>query len=168
MEASIELYRICPNYIALYIGDLSLVTIDIIEALQYYIVQSGFPDATPSGPWQDITMDFIEMPESLGYNYILVIVDRFSKEVVFVPCTKEETAYSTTELFRDHVWCQHGLPSTVVSDCGLVFASNFLGELYKLLGIKGKMSTTFHPQTNGQTERLNHEINQYLRIYIND
>ncbi|KIM52327.1 hypothetical protein SCLCIDRAFT_58867, partial [Scleroderma citrinum Foug A] len=97
-------------------------------------------------PWQDVTMDLTEMPESLGYNYILVVVDRFSKEVVFVPCTKEETAYSTAELFRDHVWCQHGLPSTVISDRGSVFASNFLGELYKLLGIKRKMSTAFHPQ----------------------
>ena len=85
-----------------------------------------------------------------------------------MPCTKEETAYSTTELFRDHVWCQHELPSTVVSDCGSVFASNFLGELYKLLGIKRKMSTAFHPQTDGQTEQLNREINQYLRTYIND
>ena len=113
-------------------------------------------------------MDFTEMLESLGYNYILVVVDRFSKEVIFVPCTKEETAYSTAELFRDHVWCQHGLLSTVVSDHGSVFVSNFLGELYKLLGIKRKMSTAFHPQTDGQTEWLNHEINQYLRTYVND
>ncbi|KIM65673.1 hypothetical protein SCLCIDRAFT_112238 [Scleroderma citrinum Foug A] len=129
---------------------------------------SLIPLPTPSGPWQDVTMDFTEMPESLGYNYILVVVDRFSKEVVFVLCTKEDTAYSTAELFRDHVWCQHGLPSTVVSDHGSVFASNFLGELYKLLGIKRKMSTAFHPQTNGQMERLNREINQYLRTYVND
>ena len=97
-----------------------------------------------------------------------MVVDRFSKEVVFVLCTKEETAYSTAELFRDHVWCQHGLPSTVVSDHGSVFASNFLGELYKLLGVKRKMSTAFHPQTDGQMERLNREINQYLRTYISD
>ena len=108
------------------------------------------------------------MPESLSYNYILVVVDQFSKEVVFVPCTKEETAYSTAELFRDHVWCQHGLPSTVISDCRSVFVSNFLGELYKLLGIKRKMSTAFHPQTDRQTKRLNCEINQYLRTYVND
>ena len=85
-----------------------------------------------------------------------------------MPCTKEETAYSTAELFRDHVWCQHGLPTTVVSDRGSVFASNFLGELYKLLGIKRKMSTAFHPQTDGQMERLNRKINQYLRTYVND
>jgi len=110
------------------------------------------PLPTPNGPWLDVTMDFTEMPESLGYNYILVVVDRFSKEVVFVPCTKEETALSTAKLFRDHVWCQHGLPSSVVSDCGSVFASNFLGELYRLLGVKRKMSTAFHPQTDGQTE----------------
>jgi len=107
------------------------------------------PLPTPSGPWLDITMDFTEMPESLGYNYILVVVDRFSKEVIFVPCTKEESALSTAELFGDHVWCQHGLLSSVMSDHGLVFASNFLGELYRLLGIKRKMSTAFHPQTNG-------------------
>ena len=126
------------------------------------------PLPTPSGPWQDVTMDITKMPESLGYNYILVVIDCFSKEVVFVPCTKEETAYSTTELFRDHVWCQHGLPSTVVSDRGSVFASNFLGELYKLLDVKRKMSTAFHPQTDGQTEWLNWEINQYLRTYVSD
>jgi len=120
------------------------------------------PLTTPGGPWLDVTMDFTKMPESLGYNYILVVVDQFSKEVVFVPCTKEETVLSTAELFRDHVWCQHGLPSSVIPNHGSVFASNFLGELYRLLGVKCKMSTVFHPQTDGQTERLNREINQYL------
>ena len=126
------------------------------------------PLPTPSGPWLDITMDFTKMPESLGYNYILVVVDWFSKEVVFVPCTKEETALSTAELFRNHVLCQHGLPSSVVSNHGSVFASNFLGELYRLLGIKRKMSMAFYPQTDGQTEQLNCKINQYLRTYVND
>ena len=126
------------------------------------------PLPTPQGPWQDITVDFTEMPVSLGYNNILVVVDRFSKEAVFIPCTKEENALTTAELFRDHVWCQHGLPSSVVSDCGSIFASHFMGELYKILEIKRKMSTAFHPQTDGQTERLNREINTYLRIYVSD
>ena len=110
------------------------------------------PLPTPKGPWQDITVDFTEMPESLGYNNILVVVDRFSKEAVFIPCTKEENALTTAELFRDHIWCQHGLPSSVVSDRGSIFASHFMGELYKILEIKRKMSTAFHPQTDGQTE----------------
>ena len=74
----------------------------------------------------------------------------------------------TAELFRDHVWCQHGLPSSVISDCGSIFASHFMGELYKILEIKRKMSTAFHPQTDGQTERLNREINSYLCIYVSD
>ena len=68
------------------------------------------PLPTPQGPWQDIMVDFTKMPASLGYNNILVVVDRFSKEAVFIPCTKEENALTTAELFRDHVWCQHGLP----------------------------------------------------------
>jgi len=89
------------------------------------------PLPTPAGPWLDITMDFTKMLESLSYNYILVVVDCFSKEVVFVSCTKEETVLSTTELFRDHVWCQHGLPSSVISNHGSVFASNFLVENIK-------------------------------------
>ena len=126
------------------------------------------PLPTPKRPWQDITVDFTEMPESLGYNNILVVVDRFSKEVVFIPCTKEENTLTTAELFRDHIWCQHGLPSSVVFDCGLIFASHFMGKLYKILEIKRKMSTAFHPQTDGQTERLNREINTYLCIYVSD
>jgi len=129
---------------------------------------SLLPLPVPEGPWLDVTMDFTEMLEYLGYNNILVVVDQFSKEVVFVPCTKEETTFSTTKLFRDHVLSKHGLLTTVVSDRGSVFASNFLGELYKLLGVKHKMSTAFHPQTDGQTEWLNHEINQYLQTYVNN
>ena len=115
---------------------------------------SLLPLPMPSGPWLDVTMDFTKMPESLGYNYILVAVDWFSKEVVFVPCTKEETTLSTAELFRDHVWCQHGLPSTIVSDRGSVFTSNFLGELYRLLSVKCKMDVHCLPPTNGWTNRM--------------
>src|SRR5207245_3293296 len=61
---------------------------------------SLLPLPTPEGPWRDVMMDFTEMPESLGYDYILVVVDRFSKEAGFVPCTKEEMALSIPELFR--------------------------------------------------------------------
>ena len=76
------------------------------------------PLPTPQGPWQDITVDFTKMPEFLGYNNILVVVDQFSKEAIFIPCTKEENALTTAELFGDHIWCQHSLPSLVVSSCG--------------------------------------------------
>ena len=126
------------------------------------------PLPTPQSPWQDITVDFTEMPESLRYNNILVVIDQFSKEAIFIPCTKEENTLTTAELFRDHIWCQHGLPSSVVSNRGSIFASHFMGELYKILEIKRKMSTAFHPQTDGQTEWLNHEINTYLCIYVSN
>ena len=91
----------------------------------------------PQGPWQDITVDFTEMPESLGYNNILVVVDQFSKEAIFIPCTKEENALTTAELFRDHVWCQHGLPSSVVSDHGSIFASHFMGDEKGMYSVGG-------------------------------
>ena len=126
------------------------------------------PLPTPQGPWQDITIDFTKMPESLGYNNILVVIDQFSKEAVFIPCTKGENTLMTAKLFRDHVWCQHGLLSSVISNRGSIFTSHFMGELNKILEIKRKMSTVFHPQTDGQTERLNREINTYLCIYVSD
>ena len=126
------------------------------------------PLPTLKGPWQDITVDFTKMPESLSYNNILVVVDQFSKEAVFIPCTKEENTLTTAKLFRDHVWCQHGLSSSVISDHGSIFVSHFMGKLYKILEIKRKMSTAFHPQTDGQTEQLTHKINTYLCIYIPD
>ena len=74
---------------------------------------------TPSSPWQDVTMDFTEMLEFLSYNYILVVVDWFPKEVVFVLCTKEETAYSTAELFRD---LSESVPPTKAEESGRAYA----------------------------------------------
>jgi hypothetical protein len=69
-------------------------------------------------------------------------------------------------LYRDHVWKLHGLPRTVISDCGPQFAAAFMKELNKLLGIQTKLSTTYHPQTDGQTEWMNQEIEQYLRMFV--
>ena len=71
------------------------------------------------------------------------------------------------QLFRDNVWKYYELPKIVISDRGPQFASNFTKELNKILGIHTKLSTAFHPQTNGQTERANQEIEQYLRTFVN-
>ena len=90
----------------------------------------------PQGPWQDISIDFVDLLKLGDYDCVMTVVDRFSKEVVFVPCTRAESLLSTTELFRDHVWAQHGLPTTIVSDRGAQFTLQFMGELYKILGIK--------------------------------
>ena len=69
-------------------------------------------------------------------------------------------------MFRDNVWKLHGLPKNIISDRGPQFTAGLMKELNKMLGIKSKLSTAFHPQTNRQTERINQELEQYLRIFI--
>src|SRR5258705_13003198 len=84
-----------------------------------------------------------------------------------MPTTPTVTAEGVARLFRDHVWKLHGLPEKVLSDRGPQFASRVMRELNRLLGIKTATSTAFHPQTDGQTERINQEIEQYLRLFVN-
>jgi transposase InsO family protein len=124
------------------------------------------PLEVPQGPWQDISADFTtDLPLSNGFDSILVVVDRFSKETVFIPCNKTETTLSTAKLFLNHVWKNHGLPTSIVSDRGPQFASAVMQEVCKRLGINSKLSTAFHPQTDGQTERMNRDLQQYLRLF---
>jgi len=118
-------------------------------------------------PWTDISVDFITgLPEVQGYDAILVMCDRFTKQVHIIPTTKETNSLGLACIYRDHVWKLHGLPNTVISDCGPQFASGFMKELNKILGIDTKLSTAYHPQTDGQMERLNKELEQYLRMFV--
>ena len=127
------------------------------------------PNEIPTKPWKIISIDMISpLPESKGNNVILVIVDRFSKKIEGIPTTTELTSKGVAELFRDHVFKQHGLPQKVISDQGPQFVSHFMADLLALLGIKHNRSTAYHPQTDGQTERINQELEQYLRIFINE
>jgi hypothetical protein len=98
---------------------------------------------------------------------IHVVIDRLSKMIVLTPTTQGITAAESAKIFRDHIFKQFGLPLTIVSDRGTQFVSNFTKELHKLLDIKGKPSTAYHPQTDGQTERANAGIEQYLRLFCN-
>ena len=108
------------------------------------------PLPIPSGPWVDVSTDFTtDLPISNGYDSILVVIDRFSKEARFVACNKEITALETARLYLDHVWRFHGLPTTIVSDRGPQFAAKVMKKLCRLLGITPKLSTAFHPQTDG-------------------
>ena len=111
---------------------------------------------TPPGPWKEISADFImDLPESEGFDSILVVVDRFSKEVEFIPCTKSVSALDTTKLYLRHVWKHHGLPTGIVSDRGPQFASQVMKDICKRLEIQPRLSTAYHPQTDRQTERIN-------------
>jgi len=85
----------------------------------------------------------------------------------FVPMTEKTLAEGLARLFRDHVWKLHGLPENIILDRGAQFVANLMRELNQILGIETKLSTTFHPQTDGQTERTNQELEQYLRMFIN-
>jgi len=111
---------------------------------------------TPHGPWQDITMDFIErLPKSEGRDTIMVIVDRFTKYGHFITLAHPFTAQDVAKFFLDHIYKSHGLPATILIDRDKVFTSLFWKELFKHLGVKLLLSTTYHPQTDGQTERVN-------------
>jgi transposase InsO family protein len=113
-------------------------------------------------------MDFITgLPESGGHNAILGVVDRLTKMSHFIPCRDTCTAEDVALMFRVYIWKLHGLPESIVSDRGSVFVSELWRTLCKELGINSKLSTAFHPETDGQTEHTNAILEQYLRAYIN-
>lgn len=126
------------------------------------------PNPVPDRNWQYISVDMItHLPESQGHNSILVVVDMKSKDYIAVPCSDELSSEGWANLFVKHVYAQHGLPERIWSDRGSIFVSSFIKDLYRILGIKGNPSTAYHPQTDGQTERMNQEVESYLRIFIN-
>jgi hypothetical protein len=126
------------------------------------------PNTIPERRWQVVTTDMIPgLPESHGFNAIWVVVDRLSKRIHVAPTTTEVDSVGLARLFRDHVWRHHGLPDQIISDRGAQFVSSFTRELNRMLGIRTSLSTAFHPQTDGQTERVNQEIEQYLRVFVN-
>ena len=118
-------------------------------------------------PFQQIMMDFItDLPTSDGFDSILVMVDQgLSKGVILIPCNKTVTALQTANLLIREVFKRFGLPNKIISDRGPQFAAAAFQEIMKALKIKHSMSTAFHPQTDGQTERLNQELEVYLRIF---
>ena len=89
---------------------------------------------------------------------ILVVVDRLTKMVYFIPITERTSAEGLTRLFRDNVWKLHGLPKSIISDRGPQFVAGLIRKFNRMLGIKSKMSTAFHPQTDRQIERVNQEL----------
>ncbi len=126
------------------------------------------PNAVPDGPWTHISVDMVTgLPTSNGCDALLVIVDRFSKAIIPVACNVELSAEGWARILRDHVYAKHGMPRVVISDRGPQFVSRFMKELYRLLDVTPNASTAFHPQTDGQTERVNQEIEKYLRIFVN-
>jgi len=113
-------------------------------------------------------VDFVvELPLSSGHDTVMTVVDSVSKQAHFIPMHMTVTAEGAARLFLYQVWKLHGLLKCVVSDRGPQFVARFTRELYRLLEIKLASSTAWHPQTDGQTEHVNQELDQYLRLFVN-
>ncbi|UTT88940.1 hypothetical protein NDA17_004338 [Ustilago hordei] len=131
------------------------------------------PLATPDRPWGSISLDFIEgLPPSKKYDpktydSILVIVDRLTKFAILAPTHKTVTAKQTAVLLYGHMVRLFGYPDHMVSDRGRQFISGAWKAFAEQMGVKHSLSTAYHPQTDGQTERVNQVIEQYLRMYCN-
>ena len=118
-------------------------------------------------PWSHISLDFVTgLPPSDGNTTILTVVDRFSKSAHFIPLPKLPSAKETAELMLQHVFRLHGLPNDIVSDRGPQFTSRFWREFCSLLGATVSLSSGFHPQSNGQSERMNQEMETALRCVV--
>ena len=109
----------------------------------------------------------MELPESNGRDSIMVVVDSVTKRSHFVSTVTTLSSVGAAQLYIWHIWKHHGLPWRVVSDRGLQFVAEFTKEIYWLLWIKLAATTAYHPQGNGQTERINQELEQFLRLFIN-
>ena len=107
------------------------------------------------------------LPKSNGMDAIVVIVDRFTKMIRLKVATTSISSEGIAKIYRDEIWKIHGVPKTILSDRGPQFASKFMEDLTKVLGTKRKLSTAYHPQTDGQTERINQEIGTFLQHYVN-
>jgi len=113
-------------------------------------------------------MDFIEkLPFSSSFDTILVIVDRLSKQAIFIPTHNTITSAELARLFVTHVFSKYGVPSHVTSDCGSEFVSHFFHSLGTALDMRLHFTSGYHPEANGQAERTNQTLEQYLRVYCN-
>lgn len=125
------------------------------------------PLPVPHRPWEDLSLDFImSLPPYKGHTVILVVVGRFSKGIHpgMLPAT--HTVHMVASLFLNIIVKLHGIARSLVSDRDPLFVNHFWHKLFRLSGILLRMSSTYHPQTDGQTEVLNRVIEQYLRAFV--
>jgi hypothetical protein len=126
------------------------------------------PLEIPKRPWQSISRDLVTgLPESNGHDAIWVVEDRLTKMAHYIPCNETTDTRQFAHMFITHVFRLHGLPLDITSDRGSLFTAKFWKELARELSIDRRLSTAYHPQTDGQTERVNATMEQYLRAYCN-
>jgi len=127
------------------------------------------PLPIPENHWDTVSVDFIsELPKLHGYDAIMVVVYSTGKHGHFIPTHTMVTALGSAQLYLQYVWKLHRLLLSVLLDHGPQFMLQFMHELYCLLGIKVTAYTVYHPQTDGQTECVNQELEQYLHVFVNE
>jgi transposase InsO family protein len=130
------------------------------------------PLPVASTAWRHFSLDFVtdlplsKDPQGNEYDSILVLVDRFTKYVRYLPVSKAITAQGIADLLLKQCFLKQGPPDTLLSDRGSVFTSQFWSDICYHLKVNHRLSTAFHPQTDGQTERMNQELETFLRIYM--
>jgi hypothetical protein len=121
------------------------------------------PLPIPKKPWSSISMDFIiDLPSFKAFDSIFVVVDRLMKMVHFMPFNKTATCEETARLFMDNIYKYHGLLDDIISNRGSQFTSKLWQSLFRILKIKIKLSSIYHLQTDGQTEKVNQVLEQCL------
>lgn len=125
------------------------------------------PLPIPDRPWSTIGIDFIvKLPNSGGFDSVMVVVDHYSKYCHFIKAKETWSSLDLANAFVDQIFRLHGLPDKIVSDRGSVFMSSFWKSVTRLLCMNSAPSTAFHPQTDGQVERLNAVLEDYLRHFV--
>jgi hypothetical protein len=126
------------------------------------------PNNIPTKLWEIITMDLLmDLPKSEGYNSILVVVDHFSKMTCLIQTNKTLDAVGLVRPCWEQVWKDFSLPCVIISNRGPQFASNFIRAHYDLHSVETSLPTTYHPQSDGQSERMIQEVQKTLRMYVN-
>jgi hypothetical protein len=114
-----------------------------------------------------VSLDFIKgLPKSNHHNTILVVIDKFSKYAHFLPLARLFTALQVAQVYFNHVYCLHGLPHAIISDRDHILLSNLWQELFKLSDTQLIMSSSYHPQMDGQTKQLNQCLETYLHCTV--
>ncbi|KAI4888300.1 hypothetical protein NFI96_011993 [Prochilodus magdalenae] len=127
------------------------------------------PLPVPNRPWSHIAVDFVtDLPKSQGMTVILIVIDRFSRGVRFVPFPQLPSAFQTAECLFNHVFRFFGIPEDIVSDRGVQFTSRVWRAFMRKLGVSVSLTSGYHPQSNGQCERANQELAKFLRVYCHD
>lgn len=125
------------------------------------------PHAVPSRPWSHVSLDWItHLPLSRGYNAVLTVVDMFTKYAHFLPCTMNMTSEQLSALFYDQIVAVHGLPSVIVSDRDPRVTAEYFTTAMRRLGSHLNTSTAYHPETDGQTERVQRQLQALLRSFV--